>query len=48
MKGAREQLLDIKSKAQYQSSRWSSVTHVHFAQKPRLHWLAEVRGLKDL
>ena len=33
MKGAREQLLDIKSKTQYPSSRWSSVTHVHTARE---------------
>ena len=45
MKGAREQLLDIKSKTQYQSSRWSNVTHVHTAREPKLHWLAEVRSL---
>ena len=44
MKGAREQLLDIESKTQYQPSRWSSVTHVHTAREPKLHWLAEARS----
>ena len=44
MKGAREQLLDIKSKTQYQPSRWSSVTHIHTTREPKLHWLAEVRS----
>ena len=46
MKGAREQLLDIESKTQYQPSRWSSVTHMHTAREPKakLHWLAEVRS----
>ena len=39
MNGAREQLLDIKSKTQYQSSRLST------AREPKLHWLAEVRSL---
>ena len=45
MKGAREQLLDIESKTQYQPSRWSSVANVHTAREPKLHWLAEVRSL---
>ena len=45
MKGAREQLLDIKNKTQHQSSRWSSVIHVHTVRYPKLHWLAEARSL---
>ena len=44
MKGAQEQLLDIESKTQYQPSRWSSVTQIHTAREPKLHWLAEVRS----
>ena len=44
MIGVREQLLDIESKTQYQPSRWSSVTHIHTAREPKLHWLAEVRN----
>ena len=44
MKGAREQLLDIESKTQYQPSRWSGVTHIHTAREPKLHWLAEVKS----
>ena len=45
MKGAQEQLLDIESKMKYQPGRWSSVTDVHTAREPKLHWLAEVRSL---